>query len=138
MNAATSAGVRVVTSPRGVGSARGAVLALRPARFPGPPSAPAVPVQNQSLATLLEGLNRTLTGWATYFRHGAAKRTFNAVDHHVWHRVAIWLRRKHGIPSATATAEPAFQLRGPSDWQPTTADTGQDTGLGEHRYSGYR
>ncbi|MCH0556998.1 hypothetical protein I3F55_09670 [Streptomyces sp. MUM 16J] len=31
--------------------------------------------QNQSLATLLEGLNRTLSGWATYFRHHAAKRT---------------------------------------------------------------
>lgn len=55
--------------------------------------------QNQSLATLLEGLNRTMTGWATYFRHGAAKRTVNAVAHHAWHRVAIWLRRKHGITS---------------------------------------
>ncbi|MEU3068963.1 group II intron maturase-specific domain-containing protein [Streptomyces sp. NPDC006906] len=51
-------------------------------------------------SSLLEGLNRTLTGWATYFRHGAAKRTFNAVDHHAWHRVAVWLRRKHGIPSS--------------------------------------
>jgi hypothetical protein len=30
-----------------VGSARGAVLAFRPARFPGPPSAPAVPVPGQ-------------------------------------------------------------------------------------------
>ena len=30
-----------------VGSARGAVLASRPARFPGPPSAPAVPVPEQ-------------------------------------------------------------------------------------------
>ncbi|MFB7601192.1 group II intron reverse transcriptase/maturase [Streptomyces sp. NPDC056160] len=56
--------------------------------------------QNQSLATLLGGLNRTMIGWATYFRHGAAKRTFNAVDHYTWHRVAIWLRRKHGIPSS--------------------------------------
>jgi RNA-directed DNA polymerase len=47
--------------------------------------------QNQSLDQLLTGLNRTLRGWAFYFRHGAAKRTFNAVDHHAWHRVAIWL-----------------------------------------------
>jgi len=44
--------------------------------------------------------NRTMAGWATYVRHGSAKRTLNAVDHHAWHRVAIWLRRKHGIPSS--------------------------------------
>ncbi|MEF9902151.1 group II intron reverse transcriptase/maturase [Streptomyces sp. P9-A2] len=72
--------------------------------------------QNQSLATLLEGLNRTMTGWATYFRHGAAKRTFNAVDHHAWHRVAIWLRRKHGIPSS--------QLKGFCDQGWRFADSG--------------
>jgi RNA-directed DNA polymerase len=56
--------------------------------------------QNQNLAQLLTGLNRTLIGWAYYFHHGSAKRTFNAVDHHAWHRVAIWLRRKHSIPSS--------------------------------------
>lgn len=72
--------------------------------------------QNQSLATLLEGLNRTLTGWAAYFRHGAAKRTFNAVDHHAWHRVAIWLRRKHSIPSS--------QLKGFCDQGWRFADSG--------------
>ncbi|WAX78762.1 group II intron reverse transcriptase/maturase [Streptomyces sp. KMM 9044] len=72
--------------------------------------------QNQSLATLLEGLNRTMTGWATYFRHGTAKRTFNAVDHHAWHRVAIWLRRKHGIPSS--------QLKGFCDQGWRFADSG--------------
>jgi RNA-directed DNA polymerase len=56
--------------------------------------------QNQSLAMLLESLNRTLVGWATYFRHGAAKRTFDAIDHYTWNRIAIWLRRKHRIPSS--------------------------------------
>ncbi|MGW1076588.1 group II intron maturase-specific domain-containing protein [Streptomyces sp. NPDC002537] len=44
--------------------------------------------QNQSPATLLESVNRALAGWA-YFRHGTAKRTFDAVDHHAWHRIAI-------------------------------------------------
>src|SRR5690606_11790453 len=47
MKATTASGAFSVTSPRGVGSGRGAVLALRPARFPGPPSAPAVPVPEQ-------------------------------------------------------------------------------------------
>ncbi|MBA2949529.1 group II intron maturase-specific domain-containing protein [Streptomyces himalayensis] len=36
------------------------------------------------MAQLLESLNRSLVGWTTYFRHGAAKRTFNAIDHHAW------------------------------------------------------
>jgi hypothetical protein len=43
----TDAGSARATSPTRVGSTRGAVLALRPARFPGPPSAPAVPVPEQ-------------------------------------------------------------------------------------------
>ncbi|WP_258575387.1 group II intron reverse transcriptase/maturase [Streptomyces shenzhenensis] len=53
--------------------------------------------QNQSLAALLTSMNRALAGWATYFRHGASKRTFNAIDHHAWNRIARWLLRKHGI-----------------------------------------
>ncbi|UUU24622.1 group II intron maturase-specific domain-containing protein [Streptomyces sp. DSM 40750] len=43
--------------------------------------------QNQSLTQLLTGLNRTLRGWAYYFHHGSAKRTFNTVDHHTWQAV---------------------------------------------------
>ncbi|WP_343240250.1 reverse transcriptase domain-containing protein [Streptomyces sp. SID14515] len=92
--------------------------------------------QNQSLATLLEGLNRTMTGWATYFRHGAAKRTFNAVDHHAWHRVAIWRRRKHGIPSS--------QLKGFCDqgWRFTDSGTvflgASSVMIERYRYRGAR
>ncbi|TQS03837.1 group II intron reverse transcriptase/maturase, partial [Microbispora hainanensis] len=53
---------------------------------------------NQSLGTLLMSLNRTLAGWANYFRHGVSKKTFAAIDHHAWHRIARWLLRKHRIP----------------------------------------
>jgi RNA-directed DNA polymerase len=38
-----------------------------------------------------------LRGWANYFRHGASKATFNAVDSYAWERIASWLRRKHRI-----------------------------------------
>ena len=48
------------------------------------------------LAGLLSGLNRSLQGWANYFRHGVSKRVFNKVDYHAWRRVGAWLRRKHG------------------------------------------
>jgi RNA-directed DNA polymerase len=54
--------------------------------------------RNQSLSTLLAGLNRMLAGWANYFRHGVSKKTFDAIDHHAWQRIARWLLRKHRIP----------------------------------------
>lgn len=52
---------------------------------------------NQSLGTLLASLNRMLAGWANYFRHGVSKKTFAAIDHHAWQRIARWLLRKHRI-----------------------------------------
>jgi RNA-directed DNA polymerase len=50
---------------------------------------------HQPLADLLCQLNAALRGWATYFRHGASKRTFDYLNHYTWHRVIGWLRRKH-------------------------------------------
>lgn len=57
--------------------------------------------QNQDFAGLLASLNKSLAGWANYFRSGVSKKTFNAVDHHAWNRIMRWLRRKHtglGMP----------------------------------------
>ncbi|MFF4625709.1 group II intron maturase-specific domain-containing protein [Nonomuraea jabiensis] len=99
------------------------------------------------MGTLLASLNRMLAGWANYFRHGVSKKTFAAIDHHAWHRIARWLLANTGYPavncgdsatragdspkdrwpsaahpasrsSATDTAELPFPLRGPSNRQP--------------------
>jgi RNA-directed DNA polymerase len=51
---------------------------------------------HHDLGDLLARLNRSLQGWANYFRHGVSKRTFAKVDHHAWVRIGAWLRRKHG------------------------------------------
>ena len=51
---------------------------------------------NQDLDQLLTRLNRSLQGWANYFRHGVSKATFSQVDHHARRRVGTWIRRKHG------------------------------------------
>jgi RNA-directed DNA polymerase len=48
-------------------------------------------------ADLLRFLGRMLRGWANYFRHGASKATFSAIDSYAWERIASWLRRKHRI-----------------------------------------
>jgi RNA-directed DNA polymerase len=51
--------------------------------------------QNQDFAALLQSVNKTLAGWANYFRHGVSKAVFSAVDSHAWGRIMRWLRRKH-------------------------------------------
>jgi RNA-directed DNA polymerase len=51
--------------------------------------------RHQDLDELIISLNRTLAGWANYFRYGVSKATFNAVDHHAWGRLMRWIRAKH-------------------------------------------
>jgi RNA-directed DNA polymerase len=44
---------------------------------------------------MIVSLDRSLRGWANYFRHGVSKKTFSQVDHHARRRLATWIRRKH-------------------------------------------
>jgi RNA-directed DNA polymerase len=48
------------------------------------------------LDQLLLGINRSLRGWANYFRHGVSSRAYSIVDYHAWRRIGTWIRRKHG------------------------------------------
>jgi RNA-directed DNA polymerase len=50
---------------------------------------------NLALSELIAALNPVLRGWANYYRHAAAKRTFGYLDYYVWWRVGRWLRKKH-------------------------------------------
>lgn len=47
------------------------------------------------LSELIAALNPVLRGWANYFRHAAAKRTFVYLEYYSWWRVGRWLRKKH-------------------------------------------
>jgi RNA-directed DNA polymerase len=49
---------------------------------------------------VVERLNPIVKGWAAYFRIGASKRTFNALDTHVWKLVYKWARYSHPNKSA--------------------------------------
>jgi RNA-directed DNA polymerase len=51
--------------------------------------------RHQDLAELITSLNRSLAGWANYFRHGASKAIFGAVDRHAWGRLMRWIRAKY-------------------------------------------
>jgi RNA-directed DNA polymerase len=48
-----------------------------------------------SLDALLHALNPILRGWTNYHRHAASKRCFSYLDHYLWWRVMLWLRKKH-------------------------------------------
>ena len=47
------------------------------------------------LHKLIASLNKTLAGWANYFRHGVSKDVFDAVDNHAWGRLMRWIRAKY-------------------------------------------
>ncbi|MFI9848693.1 group II intron reverse transcriptase/maturase [Nonomuraea sp. NPDC051941] len=49
----------------------------------------------QDLGELLADLNRSLAGWANYFRHGVSKASFSAVDSFTWNRLMRWIRAKY-------------------------------------------
>ena len=51
--------------------------------------------RHQNLDELIISLNRTLAGWANYFRHGSSKAVFGTVDYHAWGRLMRWIRSKH-------------------------------------------
>jgi RNA-directed DNA polymerase len=51
--------------------------------------------RHTDLDELLGSLNRSLTGWANYFRHGSSKAVFSAVNQHAWGRIMRWTRAKY-------------------------------------------
>lgn len=51
--------------------------------------------RNMDFDELLANVNRTLAGWANYFRHGVSKAVFNSVDSHAWNRLMRWIRAKY-------------------------------------------
>jgi RNA-directed DNA polymerase len=51
--------------------------------------------RHRDLDELILSLNRSLRGWANYFRYGASKATFSAVDSHTWLRLMRWTRAKY-------------------------------------------
>jgi RNA-directed DNA polymerase len=51
--------------------------------------------RHQDLSELILSLNRSLAGWANYFRHGVSKDVFNAVDYYAWGRLMRWIRAKY-------------------------------------------
>src|SRR3954465_8313577 len=49
---------------------------------------------------VIRELNPLIRGWTNYYRHGASKKTFHSVDHHVQAKLWRWAKRRHPTKSA--------------------------------------
>ncbi|WP_406386916.1 group II intron reverse transcriptase/maturase [Streptomyces sp. NBC_01618] len=50
---------------------------------------------HMDLDELITSLNRSLAGWANYFRYGVSKATFGAIDSFTWRSLMRWTRVKY-------------------------------------------
>jgi RNA-directed DNA polymerase len=65
---------------------------------------------------LIRQLNTKLRGWANYFRHVVAKRTFNYVDHQVFLALITWINRRHPNKSVRWKRQRYFRSDGRRNW----------------------
>jgi RNA-directed DNA polymerase len=72
---------------------------------------------HQEPDVLIQSISRTLTGWASYHRHGTAKAVFSTVDHHAWNRIMRWLRRKYNGGSGLGMPELRRRFCVPGTWK---------------------
>jgi hypothetical protein len=49
----------------------------------------------QDLRAVLIRINQITRGWANYFKHAIAKRTFSKLQHHTWWRIVRMMRTQH-------------------------------------------
>ncbi len=65
---------------------------------------------------LIQQLNRKIRGWANYYRHVVAKKTFSHVDNHVFRALMTWIDRRHPNKSAEWKRRRYFRSDGLRNW----------------------
>jgi RNA-directed DNA polymerase len=65
---------------------------------------------------LIRQLNAKLRGWANYFRHVVAKKTFGYVDDQVYRALIPWINRRHPNKSARWKRQRYFRSEGQRNW----------------------
>lgn len=61
---------------------------------------------------LIQQLNRKIRGWANYYRHTVAKKTFAYVDRCVFRALTTWIDRRHPDKSASWKRQRYFRSEG--------------------------
>ena len=67
-------------------------------------------------ATLIEKLNPVIKGWANYYQHVVAKKTFNTMDHEIWKVLWQWAKRRHSNKSNHWIKEKYFKSMNGRNW----------------------
>jgi RNA-directed DNA polymerase len=65
---------------------------------------------------LILQLNPVIRGWAQYHQHGASKRTFAYVDHHIFTLLWQWARRRHPHHALSWIREKYFRSEEGNNW----------------------
>jgi RNA-directed DNA polymerase len=65
---------------------------------------------------LIRQLNSMIRGWANYYRHVVAKKTFGYVDHQVFLALRTWIKRRHPNKSAKWKRKRYFRHQGLRNW----------------------
>jgi len=65
---------------------------------------------------LIRQLNSKVRGWANYFRHVVAKKTFSYVDDQVYRALIVWINRRHPNKSARWKRQRYFRSDDRRNW----------------------
>jgi hypothetical protein len=63
-----------------------------------------------SVEQVTQEINAFLRGWAGYFRYGNSARQFDQITRHAFERLAIFVAKRHGRPTAWGR----WKLRSPT------------------------
>ena len=65
---------------------------------------------------LIHLLNPKIRGWANYYRHVVAKRSFNYIDKNIFWPIWKWAKRKHPKKSSKWTKNKYYRSNGSDNW----------------------
>lgn len=65
---------------------------------------------------LIYQLNPKIRGWANYFRHSCAKKTFSYIDYQIYKALWRWVCRRHPGKSASWIKRKYFRSQGLRNW----------------------
>jgi RNA-directed DNA polymerase len=65
---------------------------------------------------IVKMLNPVIRGWANYYRHSAAKATYNYIAHRYWQVLWQWAKRRHPNKPSKWVRQRYFKTRGNRTW----------------------